>query len=172
MDTSKGRNTNKQELSANHVSKRDKETLDETIYNPVKGEMALWSAVITQALMDAGSESKKREAQKEKAKAIRWLLGNSADFQIVCLNAGLNPVYVRQKALEAIARNCVWRRNNTEPLPKNHFPSQFPPLSTKQYYIPKRPAYQPKPRSSIRYLAFSSVPHPANLIQLPAQRLY
>ncbi|MGB1540003.1 MAG: hypothetical protein ACPG80_03500 [Rickettsiales bacterium] len=78
-------------------------------FNPVKGEMALWKAVITQALMDAGSESKKPEAQHEKARAIRWLLGYSEDFITVCLNAGLDPDYVYQNAKAAIKRGCAWR---------------------------------------------------------------
>lgn len=83
-------------------------------FNPASGEMALWKAVITQALMDAGSESKKPEAQHEKAKAIRWLLGFSDDFVTVCLNAGKNPERVRDDAKAAIARGCVWRQGMAE----------------------------------------------------------
>lgn len=83
-------------------------------FNPVSGEMALWKAVITQALMDAGSESKKPEAQHAKTKAIRWLLGFSDDFITVCLNAGKNPERVRDDAKAAIARGCVWRQGMAE----------------------------------------------------------
>lgn len=82
----------------------------ESPFNPTRGEEALWSAVITQALMDAGSKSRKPEAVQEKAKAIRWLLGDSEDFHTVCQNAGLDPAYVREKAKAAIARGCVWRK--------------------------------------------------------------
>lgn len=127
-----GKQTKKQEISVNSVSNQDKKTLDATPFNPVKGEMALWSAVITQALMDAGSESKKPEAKKEKAKAIRWLLGSSVDFQIVCLNAGLDPSYVQQKALEAIGRNCSWRRDSTANRHKKTLSPRTLSLSTKQ----------------------------------------
>lgn len=88
-------------------------------FNPASGEMALWKAVITQALMDAGSESKKPEAQHEKAKAIRWLLGFSEDFVTVCLNAGKNPERVRDDAKAAIARGCVWRQGMAEKRQKN-----------------------------------------------------
>lgn len=64
--------------------------------------------------MDAGSESKKPEAKHEKAKALRWLLGNSDDFITVCLNAGYCPEYVRAKAKKAIERGCVWRQGMEE----------------------------------------------------------
>lgn len=80
------------------------------VFNPVRAETALWTAVITQALMDAGCESKKPEAQHDKAKAIRWLTGFSDDFITVCLNAGLDPEYVCQQSKKALARGCAWRR--------------------------------------------------------------
>jgi type II secretory pathway component PulJ len=78
-------------------------------YNPVKGEMALWTAVITQALMDALSRSPNKEAQFHKHEAIRWLTENSKDFIEVCHNAGLNPDNVRRKAKKVIANPTLWR---------------------------------------------------------------
>ncbi len=75
------------------------------------GERALWRAVITQALMDAGSESKKPEMKFERAQAISWLSGLSPDFSATCLMAGFDPLYIRQKAKEAIARGCAWRKD-------------------------------------------------------------
>lgn len=155
--------TQNQEISNTFVSNQDKEMTDAASFNPVKGEMALWSAVITQALMDAGSKSKKAEVRKEKAKAIRWLLGNSMDFHIVCLNAGLNPVYVRQKALEAIGRNCIWRRS-TEIRNEKSPHLQSSSLSVKQYYIPKRPPYQPMPQSQRSFHNIAPLSHPAGFI--------
>lgn len=104
----------KQEISNTPVSKDNSSAFHNEPFNPVKGEMALWTAVITQALMDAGSESRKPEAQHEKARAIRWLLGNSEDFITVCQNAGLSPQYVRSKAKSAIERGCAWRRGMAE----------------------------------------------------------
>lgn len=74
------------------------------------GEQALWKAVITQALMDAGSESKKPEMKYERAQAISWLSGLSPDFYAVCSLAGMDPDYVRQKAQEAIKRGCMWKK--------------------------------------------------------------
>lgn len=127
----------KQEISKTSVSKRDADMFEPHNYNPVKGEMALWTAVITQALMDAGSESRKPDAQHEKAKAIRWLLGNSEDFVTVCQNAGLDPDNIRRKALSAIERGCVWRQGMAEQRKKR--------LQTKQH-IPLPPANQPRPQ--------------------------
>lgn len=70
-----------------------------------RGEQALWRAVITQALMDAGNDSSKSEMRYEKAQAIAWLGSNHPDFYTVCTLADLEPSYVRQKAREAIKRN-------------------------------------------------------------------
>lgn len=136
-------NTQKQDISRNVVSKFD--TDDERSYNPTKGEAALWTAVITQALMDAGSASAKPEAQHEKAKAIRWLLGNSEDFTTVCQNAGKDPSYIRQKAKEAIARGCVWRRGMQEHRAEVHSTANTAPSSEKKYYVPVSPPHQHKP---------------------------
>lgn len=78
-------------------------------------EVAMWKAVITQALMDAGNKSAKMEAKQEKRHAIEWLLSNSDDFIIVCLNANLDPSYVRQKARCAVKRGCIWRKEPSQP---------------------------------------------------------
>lgn len=78
-------------------------------HNPVRGEMALWQAVITQALMDARGESKKTEAEHDKRLARIWLKGVGDDFADVCLYAGLTPEYVKLRAREALARGCRWR---------------------------------------------------------------
>lgn len=72
-------------------------------------EPSLWKAVITQALMDAASNSNKSEACKAKRDAISWLLSDSSDFEYVCDNAGLDPDYVRTKVRQALSRQCRWR---------------------------------------------------------------
>ena len=72
-------------------------------------EPGLWRAVITQALMDAASNSRKSEAKRIRHDALEWLLSNTEDFTIVCDNAGLDPDYVRSRARIALARNCQWR---------------------------------------------------------------
>lgn len=84
-------------------------TFSDSFSNTFEGECALWKAVITQALMDAGSKSLKPESTQEKRRAIQWLLGGSDDFITVCLHADLDPEYVREKARIAIQRGCVWR---------------------------------------------------------------
>mgnify|MGYP000019280855 CR=1 FL=1 len=72
-------------------------------------EPSLWRAVITQALMDAASNSAKAEAKRTRSDAAQWLLSNTPDFEAVCDNAGLDPDYVRTRARAALARGCTWR---------------------------------------------------------------
>jgi hypothetical protein len=75
----------------------------------VRGETALWVAVITQALMDALNRSRHPEQQHHKQAAIQWLTGNSRDFRHVCELAGLDHNYVRRKAKRAIVSPLAWR---------------------------------------------------------------
>ncbi len=82
----------------------DKEKIEERAY------ISLWRSVITQALMDAGSESKKSENKRAKHEAISWLLGGGEEFLTVCEMAEMCPDYVMRKAKEAIGRGCVWRK--------------------------------------------------------------
>lgn len=72
-------------------------------------EAGLWRAVITQALMDAASQSRKSEARRTREDAIRWLMSDTSDFETVCDNAGLDPDYVRGRAIQALRRGCSWR---------------------------------------------------------------
>lgn len=72
-------------------------------------EASLWRAVITQALMDAASQSKKLDALRHKEAALTWLKGDTDDYFTVCEHAGLDPDYVREHAAIAIARGCNWR---------------------------------------------------------------
>jgi hypothetical protein len=76
----------------------------------INGERSLWRAVITQALVDAGSNSQKMSHKIERARAISWLSGKSKDFMTVCALADLDPNYVFNKSKEALKRNCQWRR--------------------------------------------------------------
>ena len=82
----------------------------------IRGETALWRAVITQALMDASSNSSKEEAKNDRMQALRWLCGNNRDFKTVCYYAGYDPSYLRKKITAALARNCRWRA-----IPHQHF---------------------------------------------------
>ena len=77
--------------------------------HPIRGEIALWVAVITQAMMDALSRSNNSETRYFKHEAINWLTGNSKNFIMVCHNAGLDPDYVRKKAKRALVSPQNWR---------------------------------------------------------------
>jgi hypothetical protein len=78
-------------------------------YNRTRGEMALWVAVITQAMMDALSRARNAEAQYHKNEAIHWLTSNSKDFVMVCLCAGMDPDYVRRQAKRTLLKPVAWR---------------------------------------------------------------
>lgn len=82
------------------------------------GERSLWRAVITQALMDAGSNSMKKDACYERAQAIAWLAGASPDFHTVCSLADMDTNYIKKKAKEAIKRGCMWRKDATSVIRK------------------------------------------------------
>ena len=129
------------------LSDQTQQTIDIDPYNSATGERALWRAVIVQALMDAGSDSKKKEMQYEKRQAIAWLTGYSRDFCDVCYRAGLEPNYVREKAIDAMKKGCRWRR---ERLNIDHFLKTPPSYKTREtkarqsfiveYYHPVVPA--------------------------------
>lgn len=89
----------------------------------ILGIQALWRAVITQALMDASSNSSKVIDKVERARARAWFSKSNPDFLTVCAYADLDPSYVLQKAKEAIKRGCKWRSNN---VPKKTVQSKKP----------------------------------------------
>jgi hypothetical protein len=82
--------------------------------HPVKGEIALWRAVIVQALMDAASQSNKQEMRYDKSQALCWLSGVSEDFRTVCDLAFFPPDYVRSRAEQSLARGCQWRKETAQ----------------------------------------------------------
>lgn len=71
------------------------------IYNnenfALKGEIALWRAVILQACVDLASKSKKKIAQTYRWKAFQWFNLKNEEFLTVCNYAGLDPKYVYEK---------------------------------------------------------------------------
>jgi hypothetical protein len=71
--------------------------------------MALWGAVITQAMQDALTRCGNSEAMYHKHEATHWLTGNSRDFVTVCLLAGLEPDYVRRMSKRVLANPGSWR---------------------------------------------------------------
>ncbi len=78
-------------------------------HNPVESEEGIWRSVIVQALMDASSNSRKKENLQWKEEALIWLRGTSRDFLIVCQYAGFEPEFVRDMAKRALERECLWR---------------------------------------------------------------
>jgi hypothetical protein len=77
-----------------------------------QGEQSLWRAVITQALMDAASQSQKLEAQKHKRDALLWLSEQGEDFTQICDLAGMDAAYVFDKAAMAIAERYSWKQSH------------------------------------------------------------
>jgi hypothetical protein len=78
-------------------------------YNHTRGEMALWSAVIMQAMQDALNRTRNAEAIYHKNEAIHWLTSNSKDFHMVCLCAGFDPDYIRRNAKRSLLKPVAWR---------------------------------------------------------------
>ena len=76
-----------------------------------KAMISLWRAVITQALQDAGSDSRKFYSIIERRKSRQWLKGKSRSFFEICALADMNPEYVINQAQLAIRRNCKWRND-------------------------------------------------------------
>jgi hypothetical protein len=72
---------------------------------------SLWRSVITQALIDAASNSKKKIDKLNRVRAIQWLQGESEDFLEVCVLANMDPDYVKRKTQEALKRGCKWRND-------------------------------------------------------------
>lgn len=79
------------------------------IHAMMREEQALWRAVITQALMDAASNSSKTQTLQRRNEARKWLFSGSLDFNRVCDLAGLDPGYVRRKSKWALLRSGNWR---------------------------------------------------------------
>lgn len=78
-------------------------------YRPVRGEIATWTGVLTQALLDASSKSRKPENLKAKREALAWIRGYSEDFQQVCDMAQMDPELTHRKMIKALENDCVWR---------------------------------------------------------------
>ncbi len=73
-------------------------------------EMAVWKAVIMQAVLDLMSTSKRASEILAKKTAREWLNEKNANFVKVCGYAGLNPNWVLKKIEFAIENPRTWRR--------------------------------------------------------------
>ena len=102
-----GYNQHKKKSGVNHQNRYDPLIVEPHNYSG--SEQGVWRAVIVQALMDASSNSAKKENLQAKEEALVWLRGNSVDFASVCYFAGFEPEFVKQMAKQALQRNCVWR---------------------------------------------------------------
>ena len=109
--------------------------------HPHSGEQSLWRAVITQALMDASSKSKKMEMKYEKSQALCWITGYGEDFKTVCDFAGYAPDYIRENSIEAIKRDCKWRADPATTVIKssNITETSTPSYETKSFECKKYP---------------------------------
>jgi len=78
-----------------------------TIHGRNKGEVALWRAVIKQAIDDARGFRLGASVGRERAQAdvMQWL--NSQDFIRVCEMAGLNPDKIRSRFPDVQAQSAV-----------------------------------------------------------------
>ena len=94
---------NKKKLNKIYKSKSIEENTDfEYRYSNnnlyFKSEIALWKAVILQALVDLQSNSKKKIANTYRIKALMWFNLKNEEFLTVCNYAGLDPKYVYEKS--------------------------------------------------------------------------
>lgn len=74
----------------------------------IKGEMAMWKAVIMQALVDVASKSNKKMSRVNRLKSGKWLNLRNRNFLNVCSYAELDPEYVVQKAEKIKEQNPLF----------------------------------------------------------------
>jgi hypothetical protein len=80
--------------------------------NTIRGEQALWRAVILQMLEDATNNSKKPQDKFDRDQARNWLEGKSRDFAMVCDLAGLDVLYVRGQVKKALLNQHLWKKSD------------------------------------------------------------
>lgn len=75
--------------------------------------VALWRAILAQAIKDAteGREPDRLAAQ-------RWLWFPTRDFAEVCINAELDPAWVRARITALAERTPDWRKWTAAPMPR------------------------------------------------------
>ena len=71
-------------------------------------ETKLWRAVINTALEDVMITNQNRTESVLKGAAHDWFTSNSDDFEFVCLNADLDPKYVRKRYLDAMEKGVIF----------------------------------------------------------------
>ena len=71
-------------------------------------ETRLWRAVINTALEDVMITNQNRTEAVLKGAAHDWFVSDSQDFEYVCLNADLDPKYVRKRYLDAMEKGIIF----------------------------------------------------------------
>lgn len=71
-------------------------------------ETRLWRAVINTALEDVMNPAEGRNSAVLKGAAHDWFCENTEDFEFVCLNADLDPKYVRKRYLDALEAGIIF----------------------------------------------------------------
>ena len=71
-------------------------------------ETRLWRAVINTALEDVMITNQNRTEAVLKGAAHDWFASDSEDFEYVCLNADLDPKYVRKRYLDAMEKGIIF----------------------------------------------------------------
>lgn len=77
-----------------------------------QAEVALFRAIILQAIIDRVSNSKRTEDKVAKADALNWFNIKDNDFQLVCHLAGWNPQWIIQITEIAMKNPEKWRKNH------------------------------------------------------------
>ena len=85
----------------------------------------LWAAVLSLAIEDAQSVGTSRQAQANRADAVRWFCEGGKDFQLVCTLAGVDPEAVRDRVMQMPGvvekfRNRLPDRTSPELLPRSN----------------------------------------------------
>ena len=71
-------------------------------------ETRLWRAVVNTALEDVMITNQNRTEAVLKGAAHDWFVSDSEDFEYVCLNADLDPKYVKKRYLDAIEKGIIF----------------------------------------------------------------
>lgn len=74
----------------------------------VDTETKLWRAVINMALEDVLNPSQSRNSSVLKGEAHDWFCGDSDDFEVVCVNADLDPKFVKKRYLDALEKGIIF----------------------------------------------------------------
>jgi hypothetical protein len=95
-------------IPENKVQVRPKAGVNFRIPSP---EVAIWKAVIMQAVLDIVNTSKRTEHKVAKENAINWFDVRNINFVTVCHYARLEPEWVVKKIAFAIKNQRTWRRD-------------------------------------------------------------